>query len=96
MNPLCVAFCEATQLSADSESQKDKSWTPTPEKKPGRIDSNYFKSAEWSVLGQEIEYPGRPWTDNDHRTPDGTTVITDSADNHIRTFVLLVSHNITC
>ncbi|KAL1987855.1 hypothetical protein VTN96DRAFT_2258 [Rasamsonia emersonii] len=72
LNPLCVAFCEATQLSADSESQKDKSLTPTPEsasgRKQGRIDSNYFKSAEW--------------------TPDGTTVITDSADNHIRTFVL--------
>lgn len=28
----------------------------------------------------------------DHRSPDGTTVITDSADHHIRTFVLLVSH----
>ncbi|KAL1971382.1 hypothetical protein VTN77DRAFT_335 [Rasamsonia byssochlamydoides] len=71
LNPLCVAFCEANQLSVDSGSQKDQSLPQNSESTSGkklRIDSNYFKSAEW--------------------TPDGTTVITDSADHHIRTFVL--------
>lgn len=48
-------------------------------------DGNYYRSAEW-YLKSEGEY----WTTflTWSRTPDGTCIITNSADNQVRTFIV--------
>lgn len=48
-----------------------------------RPQRNYFRSAEWYAKGRWWEF-SLTWS----RTPDGTSIITNSADSQIRTFVL--------
>lgn len=76
-----ISVDESADKASRSATQINKTWS----------DSNYFKSAEWYVHFCHVKY-GKLLIRLDHRSPDGTTVITDSADHHIRTFVLLVSH----
>lgn len=53
----------------------------------GDLARNYFKGVEWYAK-ELIQSDNRAnWP---RRSPDGTTLLTDSADHHIRTFVLSV------
>lgn len=62
----------------------------TPKRQQSQVDeeSNYFKSAQWylSLTSSSKRCQTKSWG----RSPDGTTLLTSSADNALRSFVLPV------
>lgn len=85
--PICVA---STQDSEDSRSPGPDT-EPPAHKVQGDLESNYFKGAEWFVCyNPPVSYESLLIFSH-YRSPDGTTVLTDSADHHIRTFILSVT-----
>lgn len=80
--PICVA----TTQSDDHNLDHDLSPSTADGQNHSALADNYFKCADWCViyLARSHELTGR-------RSPDGTTLLTDSADHHIRTFILLVA-----
>ncbi|TQS38403.1 hypothetical protein Golomagni_01090 [Golovinomyces magnicellulatus] len=92
--PVLVASTLDTYSCYISESKRredrlfDDSCSPlTREKNQG---SNYFKSAQWSTTISYfllVSLPKKELT-NIHRSPDGTSILTSSADNVVRTFII--------
>lgn len=86
---ICEPICVASTLPEDSLSSKNEI---SPENDsgsqvPDNHKPNYYKGAEWYVV-QELSWDRLILTIN--RTPDGTTLVTDASDHHIRTYVLSV------
>lgn len=84
-NPVCVASTED-----DGRSPMLGTAATSAENGHCHRGPNYFKSAEWLVSTiTNIDNLRLTWIII-YRSPDGTTVLTDSADHHIRTFILSV------
>lgn len=82
--PICVA---STQGNDDTQSPGPNAERPGHENS-GYSGANYFKSAQWFVSYSPPAQMNRRLICPHWRSPDGTTLLTDSADHHIRTFIL--------